>query len=494
MNAQRSPQWLDIARLVLVRSHPYLASAAFSIRPIESTRVPTAGMDAFGRLYWSPEFIRSLTQAQQVGLLYHELSHWVRNHASRARPNRDQWNLAADCEINGDLKREGHELPDGGVYPESYGYDPGLLAESYYAKLGQRPEPDQTQDQDSQPEPQQGEDQDQDQDENASNADENATQDQDGEESDTGDGSDTGDQDGDSDNGQGESSDSGEPSDTGDGEGEGNSEAQGDSDGDGQGEGSGNSNCQGEPSQAFGGSCSDGEPRAWEDAPPASTDEGNLPADTEAMRQQVAIEIAEALQSRGDIPGSWARYAKERTERPTIPWQRELQSIVQHATAHVVGAVDYTRSRISRRQSAYGRILAPAMHAPSPEVAIVLDTSGSMDDQALASGMAEIDAILKACGIVRGVTVLCVDASVGFAGKVFSASAVKPTGGGGTDMRVGIDAALELRPRPQIVIVITDGYSPFPVLATPGVRLVIALTENGTDRYCPDWAKVVRMA
>jgi Mg-chelatase subunit ChlD len=44
--------------------------------------------------------------------------------------------------------------------------------------------------------------------------------------------------------------------------------------------------------------------------------------------------------------------------------------------------------------------------------------------------------------------------------------------GGGTDLREGIKAALALRPRPDLVLVLTDGQTPWPD-HRPSVPIVI---------------------
>ena len=62
----------------------------------------------------------------------------------------------------------------------------------------------------------------------------------------------------------------------------------------------------------------------------------------------------------------------------------------------------------------------------------------------------------------QGVTVLSCDAAVHTVARVRRARDVRLGGGGGTDMRVGLAAAAELRPRPDLVVVLTDGYTPWP--------------------------------
>ena len=39
--------------------------------------------------------------------------------------------------------------------------------------------------------------------------------------------------------------------------------------------------------------------------------------------------------------------------------------------------------------------------------------------------------------------------------------AIRLEGGGGTDMGAGLDAAAALRPRPDLIIVLTDGFTPW---------------------------------
>lgn len=66
-------------------------------------------------------------------------------------------------------------------------------------------------------------------------------------------------------------------------------------------------------------------------------------------------------------------------------------------------------------------------------------------------------------------------------------------GGGGTDMRAGIDRALAEPPRPTAVIVISDGFTPWPG-QRPRVPLIICLVGAGArDQVActPPWATTV---
>jgi hypothetical protein len=58
-------------------------------------------------------------------------------------------------------------------------------------------------------------------------------------------------------------------------------------------------------------------------------------------------------------------------------------------------------------------------------------------------------------------------------------------------MRVGIAAALALPDRPDIVVVLTDGFTPWPD-ETPSCRLVAALIGAGAPQP-PAWVESVRV-
>ena len=58
------------------------------------------------------------------------------------------------------------------------------------------------------------------------------------------------------------------------------------------------------------------------------------------------------------------------------------------------------------------------------------------------------------------------------------------------------EAAARLRPRPAVVIVLTDGFTPWPQRPPPRTRVVVGvLTERGApfEFPLPDWARIVRI-
>jgi predicted metal-dependent peptidase len=206
----------------------------------------------------------------------------------------------------------------------------------------------------------------------------------------------------------------------------------------------------------------------------------------------VAQRIRETSQVRGDVPAHLQRWAEEKL-RPKADWRRILAAAIRRAIADVAGASDYSYRRPSRRQSQVGngKVVLPALRHPVPAVAVVVDTSGSISDAMLSQALAEVAGVIKACGQQEYVHVLAVDAAVQFCRRVFRPEQVELAGGGGTDMRVGLEAAAKLRPRPDIIIVITDGFTPWPDEPPRGTRVIVAhLGDGGT---VPKWAKEVKV-
>jgi predicted metal-dependent peptidase len=220
--------------------------------------------------------------------------------------------------------------------------------------------------------------------------------------------------------------------------------------------------------------------------------------ESELLRLGVAAEVHRyAAQHPGTVPAGWLRWA-ESVLPSRVDWRRVLAAELRSAVAAVSGMVDYSYRRPSRRAHASPDVVLPTLERPVPEVAIVCDTSGSMHDGLLARALAEVEGVLRRGGLRgRQVRVLAVDTAVHAVKRVSRASQVELAGGGGTDMGSGIEAAAALRPRPSIVIVLTDGFTPWPETAPRGVRVVVGLLTQGAFAPAwppPSWARVVVIA
>ncbi|TRZ84391.1 MAG: hypothetical protein D4R83_08865 [Streptomycetaceae bacterium] len=221
----------------------------------------------------------------------------------------------------------------------------------------------------------------------------------------------------------------------------------------------------------------------------------------DVIRDQVAQEILKHAYAKGvgSIPGELLRWAQELLE-PTIDWRKALAGAFRTSLATVLGRRDYVYTRPSRRQSAMRignhEIILPSMRKPAPPaIAIIVDTSGSIGNDEITLFLSEVDGIVKANGISQGVTVIPCDADIGEIQKLRSRGAItslKMTGGGGTDIGVGIAAAGKLRPTPKIVIVLTDGFTPWPTSLPKGVEtLIVCLTAEESLSTTPNWAKTI---
>lgn len=212
------------------------------------------------------------------------------------------------------------------------------------------------------------------------------------------------------------------------------------------------------------------------------------------LRCQVASQIRSHCAG-GDLPGTvprgWRLWADELLD-PRIDWRRTLAAAVRASVASVAGLVDYSYARPSRRASVMGSVVLPVMRKPLPVVAVVIDTSRSMSDL-FCDALAEVDAILSGVGVGRDrLRVLSCDAQVHSIQRVTTVRQIELYGGGGTSMVEGIASALALRPRPSVVVVLTDGYTPWPETEPRGARVVIGMVGPGRWEV-PDWARLVRI-
>ncbi|MGZ4757758.1 MAG: vWA domain-containing protein, partial [Acidimicrobiales bacterium] len=234
------------------------------------------------------------------------------------------------------------------------------------------------------------------------------------------------------------------------------------------------------------GSGCDGRPRPWDRG-----GDGLGETSRRLVERDVAQRIREHHRRRGTVPAGWVRWADEVLE-PTVSWRRLLASAIRQGLAEVAGRVDFTYRKPSRRASATPDVVMPSMRQPLPKVAMVLDTSGSMDDRMLAQCLAEVGGVLRSLGVARqALRIVCCDAQAYEAQRVMRAGDVELLGGGGTDMGAGLTRAGDLRPRPDLVVVLTDGYTPWPPAPPPGVRVVVGLLGEGGQS--PSWATTVRV-
>jgi len=226
------------------------------------------------------------------------------------------------------------------------------------------------------------------------------------------------------------------------------------------------------------GSGAHGKEQEHELGPPNSKQRGVGKKEGELVRKKVAEDTLDHHNKNpGTVPGEVVRWA-ESVVKPQIPWERQFAGAVRAKWARATGMSDYSYQRPSRRQSVVPDIILPSLVEPTPNVVICIDTSGSMDPDQLALALSESKGVIRAVGGEDSIHVISVDCMVNSVQKVFSPRQITLRGGGGTDMGEGIAAATLLRPKPDFIIVMTDGFTGWPADAPKGSDVIVLLIPN----------------
>lgn len=186
-----------------------------------------------------------------------------------------------------------------------------------------------------------------------------------------------------------------------------------------------------------------------------------------------------ARMCKGNLPVGVDRLIDSLRRPDTSPWAMLRQFIARAMSGHDTSTWRRLNRRlITRGIGVPGRVAHGVRH-----VAIIVDTSGSIDGPVLELFGGHMAAILQDARPEQ-VSVLWTDAAVHRIdtvrniGELASLLSKPVPGGGGTDMCKGVRAAETLTPTPDAIVVLTDGYTPF---CDSKVRTVWAITTAGID-------------
>lgn len=101
-----------------------------------------------------------------------------------------------------------------------------------------------------------------------------------------------------------------------------------------------------------------------------------------------------------------------------------------------------------------------------------------MSQELLDAAVTEIDALLHRTA-ARELTVVVCDAEAARPQRVRRLGDLTLRGGGGTDLRIGIAAAAACRPAPSVIVVLTDGFTPWPDAAPPSTSVIAVVIGSG---------------
>jgi predicted metal-dependent peptidase len=462
---------LALARAKLLKHKKALTFSVLKTEWVATTAVETLAMSKRMVCMWNPLFVLSLPDLRAViTVIEHEMWHPLRKHHARGEAVRaingsvthDECNRAADHEINDDLIAGGGsfgpELDKECCIPANNGWPDGLTMEEYVVLARQQQQQQKQQ------------------------------QSQSGDKSESGDGL-----------GSEDAGSAGDGDTEGEGAGSGTDDPSGNDGSDGDGGGAPSAPMDPSRTSESGGTGKGGvgSGRCGSAAGQPHPAEAMLPEDAGSSKEQVdrvRSQTAKAIVEEGQRGiGKYgldaARWAESVLTPAKVPWAKVLAKAVRGEVSARAGGGGVSYRAPARRQASIGygagKPVFPANRAVIPEVQVWVDTSGSVGTKELTAALAEIGGIMKS--LQARVTVGACDAKVHSLQKVKSLDQVPALlkGGGGTDFRPLFQTADESKPRPDVVIVLTDGYATLPEKPPEGMRVIWVLIGSWKTKTMP---------
>jgi len=233
-----------------------------------------------------------------------------------------------------------------------------------------------------------------------------------------------------------------------------------------------------------------GDGEGWEDIQGVPLDDHDLWENEDFDQQEFRRKVAEAsdmAKGKGDMPASLKRMVKDLVH-PRIDWRRLLERYIRAQDRE-----EYTWKSPNRRHVSRG-LYYPSLKSTNLEVAVAVDTSGSVGEEELGEFMSEVSGILDSVKNFRAELFAC-DAKVhahetARSKQDFQKFMEKCEGGGGTDFRPVFE---ELKDENvDCLVYLTDGRGKYPA-AKPSCDVVWALNKRVPSRYDPPFGRKILM-
>ncbi len=455
---ERCVSYLALARAFVHKKAPYIAKTLYGLVPHAAPGVGTMGVTAGLVLYYDPVWMISdpelslylaRTDAQRdnalaclAGCLRHECAHPIRGmdriDALRQREvilfgnaKNDVANIAADLAINCTLVTAQWVLPSWVYLPERFGFEDNKTMEVYFDLLIQLPKKKR---------------------EKLSGI-------------------------------------------GGGGGGEKKGKGAGDSDSDDGEEGSGKSGRKGAgPGSGCCGGIAGNQSRA-EFERKLDEEIGRHSTDIDVIRKGTLGDIKSHIErhGRGSVPGHSVESLTFEKKKPMVDWRRQVQRVVRRMTGRVTaGGSDYSIQRPSRRSGLLG-VVRPGLVEQKVEFAFARDTSASMGTEQINDANNEIIGAMRRMGVDE---VWLIDADTQVQGKPRRVSfqdipRIPAKGRGGTNFINTFDVVKKLRPRPDILIYMTDGDGQAPPRAPAGMAVIWCIVPTPYGCKPADWGTII---
>jgi predicted metal-dependent peptidase len=446
-----------------VRRHaPYISRILYGLVPYFAPGFGTLAVTDRMVLIIDPEVFNPWPINVRGGAIFHECMHIAHGHAGqRARTKRitelmkddqDSALTAIDLPINSEIRKVTHkqliegsmqeirtwDLPEWACYPELYNLEEGLTAEQYYHLLRKQQQQKKG-------------------------------------------------------GGGGKKKKEGKG---GGGKGSGKGKGKGKGKG-----GGGSSKKKGKGKGVGGGACGGCVGNPINPAVEAAANEavGRTKADTQRIQRGAVRDIKEAKRKNapgcGNMPASFENLLEfTGQEESKVPWRQRLSRVVRRATGRIqAGRQDYSLARPSKR-SMTRDFIRPGLIDRKITILFVEDSSGSMGDEQLKAVRIEAGAVMQQLGIDDALF-LDADADVKDEPRrvrIRDLRTLPVKGGGGTNFIPALARAQKLKPRPDIVMYLTDGDGPAPIHAPREFEVVWAvIPSQWCNRKPANWGHLI---
>jgi predicted metal-dependent peptidase len=254
--------------------------------------------------------------------------------------------------------------------------------------------------------------------------------------------------------------------------------------------------CAGQCGSVAGNDGGQGSDLAQAEAAANASGVGRTEAEKENTKRITASEAKKHFQGgagRGTAPGWVEELLNSTKKKKERNWEKDLKHVVRRTTGLALsGGSDFSMARQSKRSILLG-IPRPGLIDQKAEIAMFWDTSGSMGTKELEKCVQVTYEVLAQMGIdhvllAQGDTQIVKDFQ---RTSLRDLKNIKAHGRGGTDFRPVFERLKKLRPKPNVIMIVTDGGGPAPERAPPGVPVIWVIVPSSWRMRPTKWGHYV---